>query len=117
MNKTNLYKQKKNLVKLQNFIDGEFCTPLNKKYIENINPATSEILSFVPDSTKEDVELAVAASQEAIQRGWGQNSINERIEFCKKIANKIKEKLPSLALAECRDTGLFIYFIFYILYP
>ncbi|NNM16539.1 MAG: hypothetical protein HKO56_07775, partial [Bacteroidia bacterium] len=44
--------------KLQNFINGEYCEPVNGKYIDNVNPATAEVYAQIPDSSAEDVDNA-----------------------------------------------------------
>ena len=49
--------------KLQNFIDGKFCDPAKGQYIDNYEPATGKVYCLIPNSTEEDVELAVKAAE------------------------------------------------------
>jgi hypothetical protein len=62
--------------KLQNFIDGAYIAPKNGLYIDNYEPATGEIYSWIPDSDSEDVELAVTAAEKAFPI-WSQLSIEK----------------------------------------
>ena len=50
---------------LKNYIDGKLCKPSSGKYIDNIEPATGNLYSYIPDSTKEDIDLAVQAAEKA----------------------------------------------------
>ena len=52
-------------IRIQNFINGEFSAPVSGNYLDNIDPATGEVYSFIPDSDERDVELAVAAARAA----------------------------------------------------
>ena len=48
--------------KLLNFINGEYCEPINGKFIDNYEPATGKVYSLIPDSDANDVEKAVEAA-------------------------------------------------------
>jgi aminomuconate-semialdehyde/2-hydroxymuconate-6-semialdehyde dehydrogenase len=50
---------------LENYIGGNLIGPLSGKFIENINPATGELLNHTPDSDQKDVDLAVHAASTA----------------------------------------------------
>ena len=47
---------------IQNYIDGGFYAPVSRNYIENINPATGEVIGLIPESNEKDVTEAVAAA-------------------------------------------------------
>ena len=51
--------------KIQNFIDGQFVEPLGGRYLDNVEPATGKAYSQVADSDARDVDLAVAAAENA----------------------------------------------------
>lgn len=51
---------------LENYIDGRFV-PCSK-HIDSYNPATGEVHLKVPDSGKEEVQLAVEAAQKAFKK-------------------------------------------------
>ncbi|RYD81299.1 MAG: aldehyde dehydrogenase family protein [Sphingobacteriales bacterium] len=50
---------------LENFIGGNFIGPLSGQFIDNINPATGEAYSQIPDSNEKDIEVAVSMAQKA----------------------------------------------------
>jgi len=89
---------------IQNFIDGEFVEPIGGKYLDNIEPATGQPYSQVPDSDGRDVERAVAAADRAFQT-WSTTSAGERSRILLRIADLIERDLEKLARAESIDTG------------
>src|SRR4051812_11151736 len=91
-------------MKIKNFIDGEFIEPLERKYLDNVEPATGRSYSQVPDSNVQDVELAVSAAERAFP-AWSQTPVAERSRFLLRIAELIDRDLEKLAHAESVDTG------------
>ena len=77
---------------------------MSGKFIENINPATGELLNHTPDSDQKDVDIAVQAASTAFQQ-WSVSSTTERFEVLNRIASLIDENLDELALAETTDNG------------
>lgn len=51
---------------LENFIGGKFVPCAN--YIDGYNPSTGKVYCKVPDSGKEEVDMAVKAASEAFER-------------------------------------------------
>ena len=51
--------------KIKNYINGKLVEPINKKFIDNLNPSTGKKYSLIPDSQKEDVLLAVNSAKKA----------------------------------------------------
>jgi len=90
--------------KIKNYINGELVTPLSNQYIDNYNPATSEVYSYVPDSDEHDVVMAVAAADKAFPE-WSVTSLEERSRLLLHIANLIEQNRDQLALAESIDNG------------
>lgn len=89
---------------LQNYIDGKFCKPFNEKYIDNIDPSTGAVYSYIPDSSSEDVEAAVAAAKKAFPI-WSNIGIQKRSEILLRVADLIKKNHKALAAAESIDNG------------
>ncbi|HRP88705.1 MAG TPA: aldehyde dehydrogenase [Edaphocola sp.] len=89
---------------IENFIGGNFVTPQKGNYLNNTNPATGEVYSQIPNSTLEDVDLAVAAAEKAFPT-WSKTSAEERFRVMNRIAELIEENLDFLALAESNDNG------------
>jgi aminomuconate-semialdehyde/2-hydroxymuconate-6-semialdehyde dehydrogenase len=90
--------------KIRNFIDGQFVAPVGGKYLDNIEPATGQPYSQVPDSDSRDVELAVTAAEKAFVE-WSRTSAADRSRILLRIADLIERDLVKLALAESIDTG------------
>ncbi|HLO70343.1 MAG TPA: aldehyde dehydrogenase [Flavipsychrobacter sp.] len=90
--------------KILNYIGGELKAPANGKYIDNVNPATGEVYSYIPDSTTQDVEEAVAAAKAAFP-AWSATPAEEKFRILNRIAELIDQNLDVLALAETNDNG------------
>ena len=48
---------------LANFIGGKFVAPASGDYIDDIGPASGEVIARIPDSDARDVDRAVAAAR------------------------------------------------------
>ncbi|NCX96412.1 MAG: aldehyde dehydrogenase, partial [Chitinophagia bacterium] len=68
------------------------------------NPATAEVYSQIPQSTAQDVELAVAAAQNAFP-AWSNTPLEARFKLLNTIADLIDKNKDALALAETTDNG------------
>jgi aminomuconate-semialdehyde/2-hydroxymuconate-6-semialdehyde dehydrogenase len=90
--------------KIRNFIDGQFIEPVGGRYLDNIEPATGKAYSQVADSDDRDVELAVAAAENAFT-DWSGNSRMDRSRILLRIADLIERDLEKFARAESIDTG------------
>lgn len=89
---------------ISNYIGGQFCTPRNAQYLDNVNPATAEVYSYIPDSTAADVQDAVDAAQQAFP-AWSNASADFRFRVLNKIAELIEANLAVFAMAETNDNG------------
>jgi aminomuconate-semialdehyde/2-hydroxymuconate-6-semialdehyde dehydrogenase len=89
---------------IQNFIDGNFVAPTGGQYLDNIEPATGNVYSLVPESDLRDVELAVVAAEKAFP-GWAGTPVAERSRILLRIADLIERDLEKFARAESIDTG------------
>lgn len=91
-------------MKLQNYINGQLLAPIAGQYIDNYNPATGEVYSYIPDSDEQDVQLAVDAAKAAFPI-WSLMPTAERSRILMRVADLILERLDELALAESIDNG------------
>ncbi len=89
---------------LENFIGGNFIGPLSGKFLDNINPATAEIVGQIPNSNEKDIDVAVMAAQKAFPE-WSITSAENKFKILNKIAELIDENMDALALAESNDNG------------
>ena len=90
--------------KILNYINGELVESIGKTYLDNINPATGEVYSLIPDSDDRDVEQAVLAAKAAFP-AWSNMPVAMRSDILLKISALIDKNLDRLALAESIDQG------------
>jgi betaine-aldehyde dehydrogenase len=90
--------------KVQNFIDGEFVDPAEGGTEEVLNPATGEAIAEAPQSTKEDVDRAVAAAKRAFD-GWATTTPGERAAALLKLADAIEEHADEISDLEAANAG------------
>ena len=94
----------KELPQIQNCIGGQFVSPIGGRYLDNIEPATGQPYSLVPDSDGRDVEAAVTAAEKAFPE-WSRTPAAERSRTLLRIADLIERDLEKFARAESIDTG------------
>ncbi len=92
------------MIQIANYIDGELIHPASGDHFDNINPATGEVYSRIPDSDDRDVNLAADAAKAAFP-GWSATPAEERFEILMRLVSLIERDLESLALAESIDNG------------
>lgn len=97
-------RQFQHMEKLQNFIDGKYCDPVNGQYIDNYEPATGKVYSLIPNSSSEDVALAVKAAEKAFPV-WSKMSNDERSKILVKLSEGIEARMDEFVKAESRDNG------------
>lgn len=90
--------------KIKNYINGELVEPVEKKYLDNYNPATGKVYSLIPDSDEKDVQLAVDSALNAFEK-WSHTSKEERSKVMMRIADLIDKNFDRLAIAESTDHG------------
>ena len=92
------------MIKLQNFINGNYIAPISDAYIDNYEPATGQVYSLIPDSDDRDVELAVEAAEKAFPI-WSNMSNEERSKILVKLSEGIDARMEEFVQAESRDNG------------
>jgi aminomuconate-semialdehyde/2-hydroxymuconate-6-semialdehyde dehydrogenase len=92
------------MIMIKNLINGELLEPFEKQYLDNFSPMNGEIYSKVPNSTKQDVDQAVIAAQNAFL-SWSELAVEERVQWIFKLADAIDKKSTHLAKAESIDQG------------
>ncbi len=90
--------------RLQNFINGRFQDPIQGNYLDNFDPATGEVYCQIPNSTSEDVELAVLAAEKAFPV-WSNMSGEERGAILMRVSLGIEARMDEFVAAESRDNG------------
>ena len=90
--------------RLANFIGGEFVAPRAGNYLDDIGPATGEVIAQIPDSDADDVSAAVEAAKIAFP-GWSRTPAGERSVVLLRLADLIEKNLEELARCESIDNG------------
>lgn len=90
--------------KYDNFIGGKFVPPVKGEYFDNISPIDGKPFTKVARSSKEDVELAIDAAEEAFKT-WGKSSPAYRSKVLNQIADIMEANLEYLATVETIDNG------------
>ncbi|MNJ83495.1 2-aminomuconic 6-semialdehyde dehydrogenase [compost metagenome] len=92
------------MIRIQNLINGELVAPVKGQYIDNYEPATGKVYGEIPNSTEEDVELAVAAAEKAFPV-WSNMTNEERGAIMMRISLGIEKRMDEFVAAESRDNG------------
>lgn len=87
-----------------NFIGGEWVAPKSGQYFDNISPINGQVFNQVARSNHEDIELALDAAHKA-KDAWGATSVADRSLVLLRIADRISENLPMLAMLETIENG------------
>ncbi|XP_064652026.1 2-aminomuconic semialdehyde dehydrogenase-like [Lineus longissimus] len=87
---------------VKNYINGQFID--GGETIDNYDPSTGKVYSKVPDSSAEEVNLAIAAAKSAFLE-WSASTPQERSKVMMKIADILESRLDEFAKAESRDQG------------
>ncbi|MFD0958245.1 CoA-acylating methylmalonate-semialdehyde dehydrogenase [Paenibacillus chungangensis] len=89
---------------LKNFIGGAWQPSVTSRYDEVPNPATGEILAYVPISTQEDVDKAVASAKAAYQQ-WKQVAVPKRARILFKYQQLLVDNWEELAKLVTMENG------------
>ena len=89
---------------IENYIGGELLAPASGQYLDNIDPATGDVYSQIPDSDERDVRRAVDAAKAAFP-AWSMTPPEKRFTRLMRLVALIERDLESLALAESIDNG------------
>ena len=88
------------------FIDGKWVDSLTGAWIESRNPATGQLLGFVPSGGKEDIDLAVAAARRALSGPWGRLKPFDRQKILLRIAELFEMHWEEISACDTQDMGL-----------
>jgi aminomuconate-semialdehyde/2-hydroxymuconate-6-semialdehyde dehydrogenase len=91
-------------MRIANFVGGHFLAPQSGRYLEDLNPATGEVMAEIPDSERADVDDAVAAAKAAFP-SWSRTPAAQRSRLLLRLADLIEANLEELATLESDDNG------------
>ena len=86
------------------FYGGTFRKSARQETIEVRNPATSDIITHVPDAGEDDIIAAVCSARAGFEV-WSKIDPIDRARHLRKFADIIAENIPKLALLETAVTG------------
>lgn len=89
---------------IKNYINGSLQPAESTEFIENYDPSTGQIYSYIPDSDSRDIEKAVEAAQKAYP-AWSVMHPQKRFRLLMRVADIIEQHLDLFAEAESRDSG------------
>mmetsp|Transcript_11267 Transcript_11267/g.21432 ORF Transcript_11267/g.21432 Transcript_11267/m.21432 type:complete len:492 (-) Transcript_11267:51-1526(-) len=89
---------------VQNFVDGKYEDPSNGQHLDNVNPATNEIIAKIPRGSSVDVNKAVQVAQSAFT-SWRKTTVQQRSQLLHKIADAIEARKEEFARVESQDCG------------
>ncbi|MEH7110224.1 CoA-acylating methylmalonate-semialdehyde dehydrogenase [Bacillus sp. JJ1764] len=89
---------------LKNFINGEWVSAVSSQTLDVPNPATNELITKVPVSSKEDVDLAVQAAKEAFKK-WKNVPVPKRARIFYKFHHLLTENHEELAKLIVLENG------------
>ncbi|MGM9928484.1 MAG: CoA-acylating methylmalonate-semialdehyde dehydrogenase [Bacillus sp. (in: firmicutes)] len=91
-------------IQLFNLINGKWMETTNAQTLPVINPATDEVIGKVPLSTKQDVDLAVAAAKDAFS-SWKKVPVPKRARILFKYHHLLTENHEMLAKLIVQENG------------
>jgi len=89
---------------MKNLIGNDWKDSSSLNVVEVMNPATNSLIDTVPNSTVDDVVLAVSLAKAAYSK-WEDTTIFERGEILTKFAKLLKEEKEELASVLSEESG------------
>ena len=90
----------------QAFIAGQYCDAADGAKLENLNPATGEVIGTFSHCGAADVDRAVAAARRVFNQGtWSRAAPEYRKEILLKLADLVDKNKNELAVLESLDAG------------
>ena len=94
----------KEVLKLKNYINGEWVESKSDQILDVVNPATGKTLAKVPMSTKEEVDAAVAAAKEAFPE-WRRTTPLARVRYLFRLKELLEEHFEILSRIQTMEHG------------
>jgi malonate-semialdehyde dehydrogenase (acetylating)/methylmalonate-semialdehyde dehydrogenase len=91
-------------MKILNYINGEWVSPIVSEYVDIINPATGEVMAKTPLSGKADVDSAANAAAAAFP-AWRSTPVQDRIQFLFRLRDLLKANVDDLARTITNEAG------------
>jgi malonate-semialdehyde dehydrogenase (acetylating)/methylmalonate-semialdehyde dehydrogenase len=92
------------MMKILNYINGEWAEPKVKEYLDVVNPATGEVLARTPLCGSADLETAARAAAEAYP-GWRRTPAQDRVQYLFKLKFLMEEHLDEISRTITNECG------------
>ncbi|QHW36179.1 CoA-acylating methylmalonate-semialdehyde dehydrogenase [Staphylococcus ursi] len=89
---------------LKNYIGGKWVESKSEEKIEVLNPATKEVIAYVPVSTREELDEAAKIAQEAFLK-WKEVAVPKRARILFKFQQLLMENKETLANIITKENG------------
>jgi aminomuconate-semialdehyde/2-hydroxymuconate-6-semialdehyde dehydrogenase len=89
---------------IKNYINGALVPAESSDYLDNYNPSTGKVYSYIPDSDEKDVLIAIEAAEKAFPI-WSKMGLEKRFRILNRVADVIEQNMDEFAKAESRDNG------------
>ncbi|MCA0933977.1 CoA-acylating methylmalonate-semialdehyde dehydrogenase [Vibrio alginolyticus] len=86
------------------FIGGEFRESQTADWVEVTNPATNDVIAYVPCSTNEEMHAAIDSAK-ATFKTWKEVAVSERARLMLRYQHLLKEHHEELAVLLSHETG------------
>ena len=90
--------------RFQHFINGEWVKPNADEFFETVNPANARPLARIAQGSAKDVDAAVAAASEALEK-WQELGGHGRARYLYALARAIQKHARLFAVVETMDNG------------
>lgn len=86
------------------YIDGAWVDPVERKFIDVINPATEKTFTKIAAGSAADVDRAVAAAKRAFP-SFSQTTKKQRLAWLRALLDAYNERYDEIAEAVCSEIG------------
>jgi acyl-CoA reductase-like NAD-dependent aldehyde dehydrogenase len=85
-------------------IGGELMESVGGSWIESMNPATEEVIGYVPAGTAADIDRAAAAAKAAYP-AWNALGVEGRAKLLRELGQSLAARADEILQVEVADTG------------
>jgi malonate-semialdehyde dehydrogenase (acetylating)/methylmalonate-semialdehyde dehydrogenase len=89
---------------LKQYIGGQWVASTSDKTTPVINPATCEVLAYVPEGTREDVDRAAKAADAAFEE-WRSTPVLSRAQYMYRLKGLLEERFEDLSRIVVEENG------------
>ncbi len=94
----------KEMMELENYINGEWVKSKSKEVLDVVNPATQKKIAKVPMSTKEEVAAAIEAAKEAFPE-WRRTPPLSRVRCLFRLKELLENNFEELSRVQTMEHG------------